>query len=77
MDMVLDPGFAAELLDRITEIQLVLIQRFIDLGVDGGYFGDDYGAQKGLLSRRGHGVSSSSPVWPASSPRSARLACPS
>jgi uroporphyrinogen decarboxylase len=27
----------------------VLIQRFIDLGVDGGYFGDDYGAQKGLL----------------------------
>ena len=37
------------LLDRITEIQLVLIQRFLDLGVDGGYFGDDYGAQKNLL----------------------------
>lgn len=49
MDIALDPPFAAELLDRITEIQLVLIQRFIDLGVDGGYFGDDYGAQKGLL----------------------------
>ena len=49
MDIALDPGFAADLLDRITEIQLVLIRRFIDLGVDGGYFGDDYGAQKGLL----------------------------
>jgi uroporphyrinogen decarboxylase len=49
MDIALDPGFAADLLDRITEIQLALIWRFIDLGVDGGYFGDDYGAQKGLL----------------------------
>ena len=49
MDIALDPGFAADLLDRITEIQLVLIRRYIDLGVDGGYFGDDYGAQKGLL----------------------------
>ncbi len=48
-DMVADPGFAAELLDRITDIQLALIRRFITLGVDGGYFGDDYGAQKNLL----------------------------
>jgi len=36
-------------LDRITEIQLALIHRYLDLGVDGGYFGDDYGAQKNLL----------------------------
>jgi len=49
IDIALDPGFANELLDRITEIQLVLIRRYIELGVDGGYFGDDYGAQKGLL----------------------------
>lgn len=49
MDMVLDSGFAEELLDRILEIQLVLIRRFIGLGVDGGYFGDDYGAQKNML----------------------------
>jgi uroporphyrinogen decarboxylase len=49
MDIALDPGFASALLDRITAIQLVLIRRYIDLGVDGGYFGDDYGAQKGLL----------------------------
>jgi uroporphyrinogen decarboxylase len=49
MDTVLNQGFAVQLLDIITEIQLVLINRFIDLGVDGGYFGDDYGAQKNLL----------------------------
>jgi uroporphyrinogen decarboxylase len=36
-------------LDRILEIQLILIKRYIDLGVDGGYFGDDYGAQKNML----------------------------
>jgi uroporphyrinogen decarboxylase len=49
MDMALDPGYAAALLDRIVEIQLGLIERFLVLGVDGGYIGDDYGAQKGLL----------------------------
>jgi uroporphyrinogen decarboxylase len=49
IDMALDGQFAGELLDRITEIQLALIRRFLALGVDGGYFGDDYGAQKGLL----------------------------
>lgn len=49
MDMVLDPAWTGELLDRITDIQIKLIHRFIDLGVDGGYFGDDYGAQKSLL----------------------------
>lgn len=48
-DMALDPAFAGELLDRITAIQLTLIQRFLDLGVDGVYFGDDYGAQKSTL----------------------------
>jgi uroporphyrinogen decarboxylase len=49
LDMAMDNNFTEELLDRITEIQLVLINRFLDLGIDGGYFGDDYGAQKGLL----------------------------
>ena len=49
MDMALDPEFSEELLDHILEIQLVLIHRFIALGVDGGYFGDDYGAQKNML----------------------------
>ncbi len=49
LDLGRDQALVAALLDRIVEIQLVLIQRFIDLGVDGGYFGDDYGAQKNLL----------------------------
>jgi uroporphyrinogen decarboxylase len=49
MDMALDSGYAGELLDRITEIQLRLIRRYLELGVDGGYFGDDYGAQNGLI----------------------------
>ncbi len=49
MDIVLDPSFVEELLDRITEIQLVLAKRYLDLGVDGGYFGDDYGSQKNML----------------------------
>ena len=49
MDMALDPGFVEALLDRITVIQVALIHRYLDLGVDGAYFGDDYGAQKGLL----------------------------
>jgi uroporphyrinogen decarboxylase len=48
-DMALDPGFTENLLDRILAIQLVLIHRFIELGVNGGYFGDDYGAQKNML----------------------------
>lgn len=49
IDLAADPGYAGQLLERITEIQLALIHRYLDLGVDGGYFGDDYGAQKNLL----------------------------
>jgi uroporphyrinogen decarboxylase len=49
MDMAADPAFTEELLDRIVAIQLALIHRYLDLGVAGGYFGDDYGAQQNLL----------------------------
>jgi uroporphyrinogen decarboxylase len=81
MDLVDQPAWVEELLDRITEIQVALARRFVALrssrreeapisftphaprltedqslltsaatrGVDGGYFGDDYGAQRGLL----------------------------
>lgn len=48
-DMALDLDFAGELLDRIAAIQEALIRRFLALGVDGVYFGDDYGAQKSTL----------------------------
>ncbi len=49
MDMASKPAYAAELLERITVIQEALIHRFIALGVDGGYFGDDYGGQVNML----------------------------
>ena len=49
LDLALNPSFVESLLDRITEIQVALCQRFVAMGVDGGYFGDDYGAQKGTL----------------------------
>jgi uroporphyrinogen decarboxylase len=49
LELALDPGYIGELMDRIVDIRLGLIGRYIELGVDGGYFGDDYGAQNGLL----------------------------
>jgi uroporphyrinogen decarboxylase len=49
MDLVLDPSFAEELLERITAVQLGFVRQFLELGLDAGYFGDDYGAQKGML----------------------------
>ena len=49
MDMAGDPKYAGELLDRVADIQLALIHRFIELGVDGVYFGDDYGGQANML----------------------------
>ena len=49
MDFITDPDFVEALLDRIVEIQLTLIRRFVELGVDGGYFGDDFGAQKNMF----------------------------
>lgn len=49
MDMAGDPGYAGELLDRIADIQTAVAQRFVELGVDGGYFGDDYGGQVNML----------------------------
>jgi len=49
MDMVDQREWVEELLERITAIQVALAKRFVALGVDGGYFGDDYGAQQSML----------------------------
>jgi uroporphyrinogen decarboxylase len=49
MDMADRPEWVEDLLDRITEIQIRLARRFLAAGVDGGYFGDDYGAQRSML----------------------------
>lgn len=49
VDMIEMPDWVEHLLDRITEIQVRLAKRFVEIGVDGGYFGDDYGAQHSML----------------------------
>lgn len=49
MDLVLEARWSEELLERISDIQVRLARRWVELGVDGGYFGDDLGAQRGLL----------------------------
>jgi len=49
MDMLERPGWVEDLLDRIVDIQVKLAARFVSAGVDGGYVGDDYGAQRGML----------------------------
>ena len=49
MDMAERTEWVEQLFDRIVEIQLRLAQRFIAACVDGGYFGDDYGAQRSML----------------------------
>jgi len=49
VDMMDQPLWVEELLERITVIQIALARRFLALGVDAGYFGDDYGAQNSLL----------------------------
>ena len=49
MDMLERTEWVEDLLDRILAIQLVLSQRYVAAGVAGGYFGDDYGAQRAML----------------------------
>ena len=49
LDMADRLEWVEDLLDRITEIQIKLARRFVAAGVDGGYFGDDYGAQRSML----------------------------
>ena len=49
MDMLERTAWVEELLDRIVGIQATLARRFVAAGVAGGYFGDDYGAQRAML----------------------------
>ena len=49
MDMLERTEWVEELLDRIAATQVTLSRRFVAAGVDGGYFGDDYGAQHAML----------------------------
>lgn len=44
-----EPDRIERLLEAITERQVILAQRYVKAGVDGGYFGDDLGTQSGML----------------------------
>ncbi len=49
MHLLAEPDFAAELLRRVCDHRLALVEAVLDLPVDGFYFGDDYGQQGGAL----------------------------
>jgi uroporphyrinogen decarboxylase len=47
--MLLEPEFVHELMDRITEYNIRVIENAASLGVDCVHLGDDWGSQNGLL----------------------------
>jgi uroporphyrinogen decarboxylase len=49
IDMVENPGFVDELLDRITEYDLGVIRVALEFDIDGVHFGDDWGQQRGTI----------------------------
>ena len=49
VDSILNTSFYEELLDRILEMQLKLVDKLLELPVDGIYLGDDWGDQRGVI----------------------------
>jgi uroporphyrinogen decarboxylase len=48
-DMLLEPDFAHALLDSICEFNLKIVDLALNYDIDGFYFGDDWGQQRGLI----------------------------
>ena len=48
-DLVAEPAFAQELLERLTESHLALLDELLKLPCDGVIFSDDYGDQRGVI----------------------------
>ncbi len=48
-DVAANPAFFAELIERVTDHQLALLDRILDLPVDGVMFSDDWGYQQGVI----------------------------
>jgi uroporphyrinogen decarboxylase len=48
-DSILNPIFYEELLERITEMQLAQVDKLCELPIDGMFFGDDWGDQRGVI----------------------------
>ena len=49
MDCLVEPGFFAEVLDRLTDLYLVQTERCRAFPVDAIMFGDDWGEQRGVM----------------------------
>jgi uroporphyrinogen decarboxylase len=49
MDMIAEPQFVHSLMEKITEHHLELLDQVLDYDFDAVYFGDDWGAQRGLI----------------------------
>lgn len=49
MDFILAPAFVDELLAKILDYNMEIIEAAADYAIDGFYLGDDYGQQNGLL----------------------------
>lgn len=48
-DMIVEPDFVHELLSRITQRNLKILDIVLEYDVDAVYFGDDWGQQRGLI----------------------------
>jgi len=48
-DFITNPDFVADLFDHITDFNLRVIDKALDMGLDGVHFGDDWGWQGGLI----------------------------
>jgi uroporphyrinogen decarboxylase len=49
VDMIENPGFVHDLLDRICEYNLALVDQALHYDIDACWFGDDWGSQRGLI----------------------------
>lgn len=49
LDMALRPRFVHQLLDRILEFDMAILDALLEFPIDGVWFGDDYGQQNGLI----------------------------
>ena len=53
VDFIQNPSFVHELFNKITDFNLKIIDNLINFPVNGIYFGDDWGGQRGLLMSPG------------------------
>ena len=49
MDAIVEPDFYSELLDRLTELRLSMVEQCADISADAIMFGDDWGDQRGVI----------------------------